>query len=77
MLMFKWFWNLNWLLNYLKFEYLIINNEITQLNIELYKRKGIEYKSNRNRTLLILHNLYNVFTLRKNWKEDYIIEMNE
>jgi hypothetical protein len=49
-------------LNYHKFEYLIINKEITQLNIELDKRKEIEYKSNRNSTLLILHNFYNVFT---------------
>jgi hypothetical protein len=61
-------------LNYLKFGYLIINKEITQLNIELDKRKGIEYKSNKNSTLLILYNLYNVFTLLKNRKEDYIIE---
>jgi hypothetical protein len=37
-------------------EYLIYNKEITQSNIELDKRKGIEYKINRNNTSLIFHN---------------------
>jgi hypothetical protein len=72
--MFKWSWNLNWLLNYHKFGYLIINKEITQLNIELDKRKGIEYKLNKNSTLLILH--INTMSLHFyiKWKEDYIID---
>jgi hypothetical protein len=43
-------------LNYHKFEYLIYNKGITQSNNELDKRKGIEYKINRNNTLLIFHN---------------------
>jgi hypothetical protein len=62
------------LLNYHKFEYLIINKEITQLNSELDKRKGIEYKLNRNSTLLILH--INTMSLHFyiKWKEDYIID---
>jgi hypothetical protein len=60
------------LLNYHKFEYLIINKEITQLNRELDKRKGIEYKLNRNGTLLILHINTMSLHLYLKWKEDYI-----
>jgi hypothetical protein len=37
-------------------EYLIYNKGITQSNIEIDKRKGNEYKINRNNTLLIFHN---------------------
>jgi hypothetical protein len=39
-----------------KLEYLIYNKGITQSNIEIDKRKGIEYKIKRNNTLLIFHN---------------------
>jgi hypothetical protein len=37
-------------------EYLIYNKGITQSNIEIDKRKGMEYKINRSNTLLIFHN---------------------
>jgi hypothetical protein len=72
MWLFKWFGNLNWLLNYLKFENLIINEEITQLNIELEKSKGIEFKANTNVILLILHINTISLHLYLKWKEDYI-----
>jgi hypothetical protein len=55
----------------MKIEYLIINKGKTQLNIELDKRKRIEYKINRNSTLLISHNYTKSLHLYLKFKEDY------
>jgi hypothetical protein len=55
----------------MKTKYLIINKEITQLNIELDKRKRIEYKINRNSNLLIFHNYTKSLHFNLKLKEDY------
>jgi hypothetical protein len=57
------------LLNNLKFEFLIINKEITQLKIELDKRNGIIIVNKLKYYFIDIKHLYNVFTSLKTKKK--------